>query len=50
VFIPVLFLGGVLGRLFKEFAITNLRRHPDLRCGLRHPHAHAVQPLPPLGA
>ena len=46
VFIPVLFLGGVLGRLFKEFAVTITRGHSDLRRGLRHPDAHAVQPLP----
>ena len=28
----------------------HLRRHPDFGRGLRHPHAHAVQPVPALGA
>jgi len=49
VFIPVLFMGGVLGRCSRN-RHHHLRRHPDLRCRLRHPYAHAVQPLPALGA
>ncbi len=50
VFIPVLFMGGILGRLFREFAVTICVRHSDFRRGLRHAHAHALQPLSPLSA
>ena len=46
VFIPVLFMGGVLGRLFKEFRRHHLRLDSHLRCRLGHPDAHALQPLP----
>ena len=34
VFIPVLFMGGILGRLFREFAVTICVADPDLRRGL----------------
>ena len=46
VFIPVLFMGGILGRLFREFAVTITRRHFGFRSGLDHADADAVQPLP----
>ena len=47
VFIPVLFMGGIVGRLFHEFAVTI--GVAILVSGLRlaHPDADAVQPLPP---
>ena len=34
VFIPVLFMGGIVGRLLHEFSVTIARRHPDLRLRL----------------
>ena len=46
VFIPVLFMSGIMGRLFHEFAVTIMVGHPDFRLRLAQPHAHAVQPLP----
>ena len=45
VFIPVLFMGGIMGRLFHEFAVTIMVRDPDLGLRLAEPHADAVQPL-----
>ena len=45
VFIPVLFLGGLIGRLFQEFAVTIARGDPGLGLRLAHPHADALQPL-----
>ena len=39
VFIPLLFMGGIIGRLFHEFAVTIARR--DSRLGLRVADAHA---------
>ena len=46
VFIPLLFMGGIIGRLFHEFAVTI--GVGDSRVGLRvaDAHADAVQPLP----
>ena len=46
VFIPVLFMGGIVGRLLHEFAVTI--GVAILVSGLRvaHPDADAVQPLP----
>ena len=46
VFIPILFLGGIVGRLFHEFAVVD--RGVDSRVGLRvaDAHADAVEPLP----
>ena len=38
VFIPVFFMGGVVGRVFREFAGDDLDRDPGV--GLRVPHAH----------
>ena len=46
VFIPVLFMGGILGRLFREFAVTICVAILISGVVSRHPHAHAVQPLP----
>ena len=39
VFIPILFLGGIVGRLFHEFAVVD--RGGDSRVGLRVADAHA---------
>ncbi len=46
VFIPLLFMGGIIGRLFHEFAVTI--GVGDSRVGLRvaDAHADAVEPLP----
>ena len=48
VFIPILFMGGIIGRLFHEFAVTI--GVGDSRVGLRvaHAHADAVEPVPAL--
>ena len=46
VFIPILFMSGILGRLFREFAVTISRGDPDFGRGVDHPDADAVQPLP----
>ena len=43
VFIPVLFLGGILGRLFREFAITISVAILDLRFCFAQPDANALQ-------
>ena len=53
VLIPLLFMGDVVGRLFREFAITLAGHHPDLGGGLADPGAHAVRQAPaprPRGA
>ena len=42
VFIPLAFMPGLLGRIFREFAITHHRRHSRLRFGLTHAHAADV--------
>ena len=46
VFIPVLFLGGIVGRLLHEFAVTIAVGDSGLGLRLDQPHADAVQPLP----
>ena len=46
VFIPILFMSGVLGRIFREFAVTITHGDPDLRRRVRHADADAVQPVP----
>ena len=46
VFIPVLFMGGILGRLLHEFAVTIMRRDADLGLRLADADADAVQPHP----
>jgi hypothetical protein len=43
VLIPLLFMGDVVGRLFREFAITLARRDPHLGGRLAHAHADAVR-------
>jgi HAE1 family hydrophobic/amphiphilic exporter-1 len=45
VFIPILFMSGILGRLFREFAVTITRRDPDFRRRVGDADADAVQPL-----
>ena len=49
VFIPIVFMGGIVGRLLHEFAVTIVLDHPDLGPHLGDAHAHAVQPLPEGG-
>ena len=46
VFIPILFMAGILGRLFREFAVTICTAILISGHGLRQPDADAVQPLP----
>ncbi len=46
VFIPVLFMEGILGRLFREFAVTICVAILISGVVSRHADAHAVQPLP----
>ena len=46
VFIPVLFMGGIVGRLLHEFAVTIARRDSDLGLRLAHADADAGRPLP----
>ena len=50
VFIPFLFMGGIIGKLFHEFAVTI--GVGDSRVGLRvaHAHADAVEPVPQVGS
>ena len=43
VFIPVLFLEGMVGRLLREFAVTISRRHHRLRARVGHADADAVR-------
>ena len=45
VFIPVLFMGGILGRLLHEFAVTISVAILVSGFVSLTPHAHAVQPL-----
>ena len=45
VFIPVLFLGGILGRLLHEFAVTIAAAVLVGLC-LPHPYTYALQPVP----
>ncbi len=46
VFIPVLFMAGMLGRMLHEFAVTITFGHPDLRGRFPDPDPHALQPFP----
>ena len=48
VFIPMLFMGGIVGRLFHEFAVTIGVGHPGLGRRLADADADALQPLPAL--
>ena len=43
VLIPLLFMQEVVGRLFREFAVTLADHHPDLGGGLADPGADAVR-------
>jgi multidrug efflux pump len=43
VLIPLLFMGDVVGRLFREFAITMAIGHPDLAGGVADAHADDVR-------
>ena len=44
VFIPLLFMTGLVGRMFREFALTLDHRRGDLGGGLADPDADDVQP------
>ena len=46
VFIPILFMGGILGRLFREFAVTICTAILISGHGVHQPDADAVQPVP----
>ena len=46
VFIPVLFMSGIMGRLFHEFAVVIMVAILISGVRLAEPDAHAVQPLP----
>ena len=52
VLIPLLFMGDVVGRLFREFAITLARHDPDLGGGVADADADDVRPAaaPPRAA
>jgi HAE1 family hydrophobic/amphiphilic exporter-1 len=50
VFIPVLFMGGIVGRLLHEFAVTIASRSWCLGLRVDQPDADAVQPLPEAAA
>ena len=50
VFIPVLFMSGMLGRLLHEFAVTIVMRGADLRLRVADADADAVQPVRALDA
>ena len=43
VFIPVLFMGGVVGRMFNEFGLVITLRHPDLGHRVADADADAVR-------
>ena len=44
VFIPLMFMGGIIGRLFKEFAVTIMVAILDVGLRVALAHADAVQP------
>ncbi len=46
VLIPLLFMGDIVGRLFREFAVTLERHHPGLGGGVAHAHADDVREAP----
>ena len=46
VFIPLLMMGGIVGRLFREFAICRFHHHPDFGGGFADADAHDVLALP----
>ena len=43
VFIPILLMGGIVGRLFREFALTLVARHHGVAGDLTHNHADDVR-------
>ena len=43
VFIPILLMGGIVGRLFREFAVTLSRRDSGFPADFAHRHAHDVR-------
>ena len=43
VFIPILLMGGIVGRLFREFAVTLQRRNRGFAAGVAYYHAHDVR-------
>ena len=45
VFLPVLFMGGILGRLLHEFAVTIIAAVLVSGFRVSYPHAHVMQPL-----
>ena len=45
VFIPLLFMGGLIGRLFHEFAVTLSAGDSGLRRRLADAHADALLPV-----
>ena len=49
VFIPILLMGGMVGRLFREFAVTLSVAIADLAGGLADHHADDVRPRPEAG-
>ena len=50
VFIPVLFMGGIVGRLAARVCGHHYDGHPGFRLGIAELDAHAVQPLSPFHA
>ena len=52
VFIPILLMGGIVGRLFREFAMTLVHRDPDFAGDLAGHHADDVRhpAVAPAGA
>ena len=46
VFIPILFMGGIVGRLLQEFAVTIGVGHSRVVLRVHQPHADVVQPIP----
>ena len=44
VFIPLLMMGGIVGRLFREFAVTLSHHHPLLAAGFPNRHPLHVRP------
>ena len=43
VFVPILLMGGIIGRLFREFAVTLFRRHFGFVDRFAHYHADDVR-------
>ena len=50
VFIPILFMGGIVGRLMHEFAVTIAACDSGVGPGVAHADADAVQPVPEAAA